>query len=83
MRRTPNRYRSSMTNKIIKSRIAVIRRIADDNGVAHSLEDKLHRDFIGWLARDSYDNPASFALRAKARLILATEQIKFSRQMAK
>jgi hypothetical protein len=66
-----------MTLEEIQKRIDAIDAIADDDESAHSLEDQLYTDFINYVA--SINNES---LAAKAKLVLSTQNIEFSRWCA-
>lgn len=65
-----------MTLEEINLRVRRIQRIKADDEVAHSEEDKLWGDFIAYVA--TLDIP----LAAKAKAVLATKNINFSRWCA-
>ena len=65
-----------MTTKEIKDRLKEIKGTKKDFEVAHSLEDKLWEDFIGYIA-GNYSN-----LGRKAQLVLTSRDIKFQRPCA-
>lgn len=68
-----------MTTEEIKKRIDNINALASDSDSesAHIEEDSLREDFIKYIA--TLDNPS---LAAKAKLVLSTEDIHFSRWYA-
>jgi hypothetical protein len=66
-----------MTTEEIQKRIDNINAISGDSESAHVEEDSLREDFIKYVA--SLDNPS---LAAKAKLVLSTNDIGFSRWYA-
>lgn len=64
-----------MTTEEIQGRISNIHilKISDDDEAAHESEDRLHLDFIKYVA--TLDDP----LAAKAKLVASTEDIDFFR----
>lgn len=66
-----------MTNEYLEKRIQEIEDIKDDDEMAHSAEDSLYEDFIRYV---SENGPQELA--EKAKIILKTNEIKFSRWCA-
>lgn len=69
-----------MTTYEIRKRIKGIKQVGIDRGddeTAHVLEDELHIDFINFIAES-----ASEDLKTKAKIILTTGKLKFSRWCA-
>lgn len=66
-----------MTNEYLQKRIQEIKDIKDDDEAAHSWEDDLYEDFIRYV---SENGPQELA--EKAKIILKTKEIKFSRWYA-
>ena len=66
-----------MTIEQIKDRVEHIRTIADDDEMAHVAEKELLSDFVEYVA--SLDNAS---LAEKARAVLSTKDIRFSRWFA-
>lgn len=66
-----------MTINDIEKAIAKIKAAADDDEMAHVYEDELYAAFIGYVAGGGSDN-----LSEKAKLVLSTEDISFSRWCA-
>jgi len=68
-----------MTIEEIEKRVNHIRAIAGDDEAAHSYEDRLHLEFIKYVASLTEQPPE---LAAKAKLVASTEAIGFSRWCA-
>jgi ribosomal protein S20 len=66
-----------MDIKEIKKRIKEIKGKTWDNEVAHDMENLLYKDFIKSIANGDTDN-----IQEKAKLILTTKNIKFTRWYA-
>ena len=62
-----------MNKEYILEQIEIIKATADDDELAHSIEDSLREDFITYIA-ERHDH-----LGEKARLILTTDKIEFGR----
>lgn len=71
-----------MTLKEIEARIFHIHEIRGDDEMAHSEEDKLRDDFITYIASLSCLSDELAYLPEKARLVLTTSEIEFSRWCA-
>lgn len=69
-----------MTFEEIQQRVQAIRDTAWDFEVAHSLEDKLYRDFVAWIASGAECD--GMVLADLAGDILKTREIAFSRYTA-
>lgn len=69
--------KDTMTTEQIKQRIKEIEETAWDDEVAHKKEAAMRADFIAYVA--SLENKA---LAAKAKLVLSTDKIAFSRWYA-
>lgn len=68
-----------MTTEEISKRLQLIRELKWDDEVAHSEEDELYRDFIGYVASLNGYLPD---LAAKAKLVLESREIGFCRWCA-
>lgn len=69
-----------MTIKDIQDRIDHIKSIVHDDEVAHGREDKLRADFIKYVG--TLENNTDVNLAQKARLVLTTNDIEFTRWYA-
>jgi len=66
-----------MTEKEIRQRVEEIRDMQCNSEGAHFAEDSLHRDFITYVA-ESFTG----SLSTKARIVLSSQDIEFSRWYA-
>lgn len=66
-----------MTLEEIKERINKINEYSYDDEMAHGIEDSLYQDFILFIANEDLGS-----ISEKAKLILTTKDIKFSRWCA-
>lgn len=69
-----NQALTSMTLQQINERVQMIRTIKDDDETAHIEEDQLQEDFIRYVA-----SLGDQSLAEKARAVLETKNIRFSR----
>ena len=67
-----------MTIQVIQERVDEIAAVTHDDEAAHSREDALRADFIAHV-RDNPDDPE---LRAKAVIVLSTDDMNFARWCA-